>query len=126
MSHTLTQPHPAKSRVGQPRSAAPRPTPVRLTLRGRLVVVGLLVLTVLAIAGVGRLGSSAAAADPSQPTSGPVADTWVVQPGETLWSIAQQLAPDVDPRDTVARILELNDLPDSSVEAGTSLFVPAS
>jgi LysM repeat protein len=48
-----------------------------------------------------------------------------VQPGETLWSIAQRVAPGSDPRDTVARIVAMNDLSDSSVVAGQQIFVPA-
>jgi LysM repeat protein len=58
-------------------------------------------------------------------TSSDAARTWVVQPGETLWSIAQRLDPNTDPRETVARIVAMNDLPSSAVAVGQEIFVPA-
>ena len=49
----------------------------------------------------------------------------MVQPGETLWVIAERLDPDADPRETVARIVAMNDLPSSSVLVGQELLIPA-
>ena len=49
----------------------------------------------------------------------------VVEPGQTLWQIAGDVAPDADRRDTVAAILELNALPGSNVQAGQQIAVPA-
>ena len=46
------------------------------------------------------------------------------QPGETLWQIAERIAPGTDPRETVARILDLNGLQTSQVQAGTALLLP--
>ncbi len=120
MSHTLTAPA-----VRRPLRSSPAEAPLRLTARGRVLILIATLAMALAVIGLGQLGGSADAADQGQPSSGPVAQTWVVQPGETLWSIAQSVNPGVDPRDTVARIVDLNDLPDSSVEAGTRIFVPA-
>ncbi len=54
-----------------------------------------------------------------------MATTWVVQPGETLWTVAVAVDPDTDPRETVARIIDLNALSDTGVVAGQSLLVPA-
>ncbi len=48
-----------------------------------------------------------------------------VLPGDTLWNIAKDVAPGVDPRDTVAQIVELNALQGSSLQAGQRLAVPA-
>jgi LysM repeat protein len=48
-----------------------------------------------------------------------------VEPGQTLWAIAGQVAPNVDRRETVARILDLNALGSSSVSVGQRLAVPA-
>ena len=48
----------------------------------------------------------------------------MVQPGETLWVIAERVDPETDPRETVARIVAMNDLPSSSVVAGQELVVP--
>jgi nucleoid-associated protein YgaU len=123
MAATLTAPALTASAAARPAVGG---SPLRLTRRGRLVVLGLFVLALLVFAGAGRLAGRADAADPAGATTGPVAESWVVQPGETLWAIAEQVAPEVDPRETVARIVELNDLPDSSVQAGQAVFVPAS
>jgi hypothetical protein len=48
----------------------------------------------------------------------------VVLPGETLWQIAGEVAPGVDRRDTVARIIELNALSTGGVNAGQRIAVP--
>jgi LysM repeat protein len=56
--------------------------------------------------------------------TGPVAER-VVLPGETLWGIAGEVAPGVDRRETVAQIMELNDLASAEVRAGQRLAVPA-
>jgi LysM repeat protein len=48
----------------------------------------------------------------------------VVQPGESLWQLAQELAPQADPRSTVLRIRDLNHLSSDRVEAGQALVVP--
>ena len=47
-----------------------------------------------------------------------------VRPGETLWQIAERVAPGSDPRETVARILDLNGLQTAQVQAGTALRLP--
>ena len=95
---------------------------VQLTRRGRLVL-----LVTLAAAGIalmlavtGLVGGAAAGTTPSQPAS----RTIVVQPGQTLWSIARDIAPNADRRDTIARIVELNALPSSAVSAGERIAVP--
>lgn len=95
---------------------------VRLTRRGRLVVIGLLVGFLLAAFSLGRAGSSQAAGTVSQAT--PVVST-TVHSGETLWAVAQRVAPDVDPREVVAQLRRLNHLTTSSLEVGQQLVVPA-
>jgi hypothetical protein len=96
---------------------------VRLTGRGRLVV--LLALLVIGLAAL-SLGKIAISASPVTPTpTAPVTKVWVVAPGETLWSIATRINPDADPRATVQRIVDLNSLGDAGVFAGERLVVPA-
>jgi LysM repeat protein len=52
------------------------------------------------------------------------ADYWV-NSGDTLWSIAEQVAPeDTDVRAVVAEIRNLNDLESSLIYPGQSLLVP--
>jgi LysM repeat protein len=48
----------------------------------------------------------------------------VVQPGETMWSVAVRVAPQVDPRLVVADIQSLNHLSSAGVEPGEQLLVP--
>ena len=96
-----------------------------MTRRGRLVLVLVLVALVFSLASLSRAGGWAQATGDTAGTSGPVATEWVVQPGETLWQVAAAVAPDTDPRETVARILELNGLPDASIRTGQTLLVPA-
>jgi hypothetical protein len=109
----------SKSPAPYPRSAPP----VRLTRRGRIVVrfgaAALVLLTI--VSGVLLLDRTAEAGSTSRPV--PVSYR-VVLPGETLWQIAGEVAPDVDRRDTVARILELNALSTAGVRAGQRIAFP--
>lgn len=79
--------------------------------------------SLLLASGVVATGQFADAAD-SAP-AGPVTAVVVVQPGESLWSIAQSIAPGADPREMVLRLRELNGLGSAVVVPGQSLVVPA-
>ena len=77
------------------------------------------VLTVVAgfVAG-GGLGSTAVASKPGAPRA------VVLQPGESLWSVATEYAPDgVDPRAYVHALQELNGI-DGPAPAGVRLTLP--
>lgn len=50
--------------------------------------------------------------------------TVTVKHGETLWDIAQSVNPGGDVRDTVVRIMEMNSLTSTAVDAGQRLEVP--
>ncbi|RZS86900.1 LysM domain-containing protein [Motilibacter rhizosphaerae] len=108
----------ARQRPAAPAGPAARPT--RLTRRGRLVVllVALAVLVVGLAVGAQAVGAS---------SSGGPATQWVaVQPGDTLWSIAERAEPGRDTRDAVATLVRLNGLHDSALAPGQLLAVPAS
>jgi Tfp pilus assembly protein FimV len=49
--------------------------------------------------------------------------TYVVEPGDTLWSIARRVAPGHDPRPLVDALVEANDL-HGGLQAGQELSVP--
>ena len=49
--------------------------------------------------------------------------TYVVEPGDTLWSIARQVAPGQDPRPVVDGLIEANDLR-GGLQAGQELSIP--
>jgi len=103
-------------------SAFPQPR-LRITRRGRAVLT-LLVAVPLAIAaavtGIGALGAAAG-------TQGSAATFQyvTVEPGESLWQVAQEVAPAADPRDVVADILTLNNLSSGEVQPGQRLAIPA-
>ncbi|MBD3943705.1 LysM peptidoglycan-binding domain-containing protein [Microbacterium sp. NEAU-LLC] len=107
--------------------AAPaRATRLRLTVRGRRVLAMLAALpALLALGAAVVLGGGAALA--SRDDGAPVDsfETVLVSAGDTLWSIAEEVAPGHDPRDVVDQIARLNALPGVSVQAGQRLAIPA-
>lgn len=48
-----------------------------------------------------------------------------VEPGESLWRLAEQIAPQADPRDVIADVMQLNQLDSADVFAGQELAIPA-
>jgi nucleoid-associated protein YgaU len=52
--------------------------------------------------------------------------TYVVREGDTLWSIAETLAPGQDPRPVVDRLASVNGLDPSLLVPGQTLVVPSS
>jgi LysM repeat protein len=92
---------------------------LRLTRRGRLVIL-LLLVSIGAVLSLAVTSSGAASSTAQQ-----VPVQYVtVAPGDTLWSIAGEVAPSTDRRDTVAEIVELNALDGSTVQAGQRIAVP--
>ncbi|HEX4700384.1 MAG TPA: LysM peptidoglycan-binding domain-containing protein [Actinomycetes bacterium] len=99
-----------------------RPVTVRLTRRGRLLLT--LVLLVVAVVAAVLLTGGGTAAAGADPAGGAPASVVTVRPGETIWAIAERVAPGRDPRDTVQAILDLNGLQTSQVRVGTALRLP--
>jgi Tfp pilus assembly protein FimV len=122
-----------------------RPAPLRLTRRGRIVVLGLLILmgvlasTVLwttAREAANARAAGGARVEGSVEAPAPVtlvAETReraperlvVVGSSDTLWSIARRLFPDRDPRQVVAELRALNGLTGSIIHAGQTLRLPS-
>jgi len=48
----------------------------------------------------------------------------VVRPGQTLWTIATQAEPSVDPRLVISQIMTTNSMTSPAVQAGELLWVP--
>lgn len=96
-----------------------------LTARGRRVLGALLVsLAVLCSYALSGLVSAAVAAGDGVAPSNSA--TLVVEPGDTLWSIASELDPGADPREMVHRIATMNALPaDAQLQVGQTLAVPS-
>ena len=93
--------------------------PLRLTRRGRVVV--LMFFVAMASLASAVLFATASRAD--NPPSGP-APTVVVQPHDTLWAIATRVSGRRDPYAVVAEIERLNGLADEVVQPGQTLILP--
>ncbi|WP_457966644.1 LysM peptidoglycan-binding domain-containing protein [Arthrobacter sp. D1-29] len=100
--------------------------PLRLTRRGRIVLIGipLILLAALLLSLVGFLNAPAKAADSTAGLALTPTVSVTVQGGESLWGIAATVAPDRDPRDVIADIVQLNNLSAGTVVPGQQLFVP--
>lgn len=95
---------------------------VRLTRRGRAVLVLLLAGLLLAVFSIGQRDTQAASVVAQSGAAAPATTT--VQPGESLWSLAQRIAPENDPREVIAQIRRLNDLETASLQVGQHLLLP--
>jgi LysM repeat protein len=98
------------------------PRPLRITRRGRIVL-GALVAGPL-VAGILMASVNAPAAAGDSPSSATFA-TVTVTAGESLWSIAQRVAPESDPREVVGELERFNGLEDSAVLPGQTLAIPS-
>jgi hypothetical protein len=90
---------------------------LRLTRRGRLVIV---VFSLLLAATVIAVLAPASRAD-GPPAAAPTA---VVQPGDTLWSVVERHRPSRDPFAMIEEIRRLNDLDGYTIHAGQRLTLP--
>lgn len=100
-------------------------TRLRLTVRGRRVLAGIVSVPAVAAFGFAILSGGGALA--SGEAGAPIGsfDTVTVMPGDSLWSIAQDIAPAHDPRDVIYDVMSLNALESAVVDAGQSLAIPA-
>ena len=85
---------------------------------------GLPLLTLAALIVLGAISFFGPAASASVDNASVTRTVVVVKHGETLWDIAQAVDPQGDTRDTVVRIMELNSLTSTSVDAGQRLEIP--
>ena len=93
----------------------------RLTRRGRVLLLAALVAVLFGAFSLGRSASQAA-----PPSTAPVAEQQrvTVQAGDSLWTLAQRIAPEHDPRDVVAKIRDLNELTSAHLSPGQQLVLP--
>ena len=109
--------------MNTPLTARTVPQPaVRLTRRGRALLVLLLAALLLVAFSLGQQATQAAGVAGSG--AAPQLEQIIVQPGESLWTVAQRVAPDNDPREVVAQIRRLNNLRGSQVQVGQHLLLP--
>jgi Tfp pilus assembly protein FimV len=88
--------------------------------RRRLVALGL----VVGLAGV-LSGPVAHAVGVAGPTEAERPRTYVVRPGDTLWSIARRSAPSADPRLVVDAIASVNEVDPGALVPGQQLQLPS-
>jgi nucleoid-associated protein YgaU len=107
---------------------APRPQPIKLTRRGRIVagafvviaVAGITAMIWVAVAGQARAVGHVRPGTPAAHSMLRV----VVRPGDTLWSIAAKADPAADPRIVIQQIVDDNALSGTSISVGQVLWVP--
>ncbi|MFW5417025.1 LysM peptidoglycan-binding domain-containing protein [Nocardiopsis sp. CNT-189] len=101
---------------------------VRLTARGRVVLVSLLCAVATGVLSLLFMTSAAAGASGAGAAAGAffgaAPPTVVVRDGDTLWEIAERVRPGDDARRTVHEIVELNGLPGTELEPGQRLRIP--
>lgn len=119
-------------------AAVPAPTPavvsamapttrLRLTRRGRFVFTTLAAAPLVAAAFVLALNGGVALASGAGTSSGAADFAYItISAGESLWEIAESLAPSADPRDVIADIVSLNQLATEDVQPGQRLALPNS
>ena len=115
----------APSVLSAPSGVRPRTaTRLRLTVRGRRVIAAVAALpAVIALAFAIVSGGGALASSDGNAPAGTFEQVTVL-PGDTLWSLAEEVAPGVDPREVVDDIMRLNALPSGALEVGQTLYLP--
>jgi LysM repeat protein len=121
MSTITVSPAFAPTRTSRPARTSSRSS-VRLTRRGRVVVL-LASLALVLMAGF-FLGSVAVGTN--EAGQAPATEIVMVEPGQSLWSIASDLTDSGDVRTTMREIERLNALDTVALSAGQKLRVPVS
>jgi hypothetical protein len=100
-------------------SSTPAPR-LRLTRRGRRVLLALVVVPLVVLAFLAALnGGSATATGSSAPL-----EYVTVQAGQSLWQLAESIAPESDPRDVMSEIRTFNGLDSVQLVPGQRLAIP--
>ena len=105
------------------RTASGSATRLRLTVRGRRLLVALAALPLAAGIGFAAIGGGSALAS-GEAAQATTFDTVTVMPGDTLWAIAEDVAPTTDPRTVINEIQKLNALSSGSLQVGQQLAIP--
>jgi hypothetical protein len=88
-----------------------------------LITAGVLLVAALAwLAGTARAVAAGSGSPPSAVYHS--LRSVVVQPGESLWTIATQADPTGDPRSAMQEIIDINALHGTSVQPGQRLWLP--
>ncbi len=93
--------------------------PLRITRRGRLVLTAAVSLPVLAASILLASPGAQAGSEAGEP------EVYTVLAGESLWDIAEAIAPNEDPRAVIDQIRSANGLSGAEVFPGDRLILPA-
>lgn len=99
-------------------------TRLRITRRGRATLTALVAVPVVAAAMLFALNGGGAMANSSPAGQATVFEYATVNAGQSLWELAESLAPSADPRDVIAEIMTLNGLESASILPGQLLAIP--
>ena len=121
-------PFPASRHIGvqpvlvQPVAAGAPRTRLRITRRGRAVLASAIAVPLVLGTAAAVLNGGGAVATGTAPTA---EFTYVeVEAGQSLWSLAETIAPQADPREVIADVVQLNGLPSADVQPGERLAIP--
>ena len=117
-----TGPYPSRTRTAPQSTYVSRPAAI-----ARAVLGWTLILSIAAalLVGFGKQGQTAQAVGSEVSASQTTEFQYVtIMSGDSLWGIAEQYAPERDPRDFIEDIMALNNLSDSVVDAGMRLALP--
>lgn len=103
---------------------ARRTTRLRLTARGRRLVLAAAAMPLAVGIGFAVLSGGSAVAS-GEDVARASFETVTVLPGDTLWSIAESVAPGADPRDVIGEITRMNLLQGGALQIGQTLAIPA-
>ena len=100
------------------------PPTLRLTRRGRMVLVTFLIFTAGLIGLAAAHGADATGSGVSSKVFEKDLSQVVVRPGDSLWSIASRAEPLADPRRVIEQIADINALQGAQLTPGQHLWVP--
>ena len=93
-------------------------------MRGRRVLAAAAALPAVLALGFAIIGGGAALASRDAGAPAGTFTTVTVSAGDSLWSIAEDVAPSADPRDVVDAIVRLNALDGVTIESGQRIAIP--
>ena len=97
---------------------------LRLTARGRAVFTTLAALPLVIVAVIMVLNGGGAVATSEKPVAGVEYEYVTVEQGQSLWAIAEEVAPTSDPRDFITDVLAFNGTSSTEIFPGQTLALP--
>lgn len=119
--HSATGAGAAQGNTARSQATAPK-AKLKLTARGRRVFTGLAALPLVVVAVAFALNGGMATASTGLSTT-PV-ETVTVEAGQSLWQLAEEIAPEADPRDVIDEVVSFNQLSSVEIQPGQQLDIP--